>query len=245
MRNFLRSVSFQCIFFYLVINISVYPQNLVVVELFTSEGCSSCPPADQAMTELQKEYSASNKPVYFIAYHVDYWNYLGWKDMFSSPAFTSKQKEYADAMSLRSIYTPQSVINGTKEMVGSKKQLIKAAIESELAIPNTNQLILKANYDANLNKIKVDYKYTGNTKDQEIHFILIEKEHSTKVLRGENEGNTLEHINIVKHWEHILVKVESGYELILKDKIKISDFKLIAFVQSVSNRKISIAAEGL
>src|SRR5580765_4213272 len=87
-----------------------------VIELFTSEGCSSCPPADEAMIDIENEFK---KNVYVIGYHVDYWNYLGWKDIFSNAGWTDRQKAYAQELKLNNIYTPQVVINGSSEFVGS------------------------------------------------------------------------------------------------------------------------------
>src|SRR5258706_14663017 len=100
-----------------------------VVELFTSEGCSSCPPADEAMIKLAKEFP---EHVYFLAYHVDYWDYIGWKDQFSNADYTKRQDKYAEEFKLNSIYTPQVVINGEKELVGSRESKIRTDIQQEL-----------------------------------------------------------------------------------------------------------------
>lgn len=107
----------------------------VLVELYTSEGCSSCPPADEAMIDLQAEYQNLHQPVYFIAFHVDYWNYLGWKDSFSSAAYTARQRDYGQYFSLNSIYTPQTIINGKLQLVGTKKEQIKKYVDKELMQP--------------------------------------------------------------------------------------------------------------
>src|SRR6476619_4430550 len=88
-----------------------------VVELFTSEGCSSCPPADNLLARIQKE--DMDKQVYLLAYHVDYWDRQGWKDRFSDAAFTQHQQQYAEWLHLNSVYTPQMVVNGKEEFVGS------------------------------------------------------------------------------------------------------------------------------
>src|SRR6266849_3578517 len=95
----------------------------VVVELFTSQGCSSCPPADTLIRELRKQPN-----VIAIAYHVDYWNYLGWRDPFSSSDWTLRQSQYAHAFGLSSNYTPQIVVGGAREMVGSNDRAVRAAI---------------------------------------------------------------------------------------------------------------------
>src|SRR5476651_2318953 len=101
----------------------------VLIELFTSEGCSSCPPADELVARVQKE--DKDKPVYILAYHVDYWNNLGWKDQFSSPAYSQRQRQYA-AWLKAEVYTPQIVVNGKKEFVGSEEGTLRNAIQSGL-----------------------------------------------------------------------------------------------------------------
>ncbi len=91
-------------------------KGFALLELFTSEGCSSCPAADALLAKIQQE--AQGKPIYVLAYHVDYWDRLGWKDIFSNRDFTRRQNEYGGWMNLNSVYTPQVVINGSNEAVG-------------------------------------------------------------------------------------------------------------------------------
>src|SRR6186997_2744530 len=102
----------------------------VLIELFTSEGCSSCPPADEALEEIQKKYNDKN--VLVLGYHVDYWNKLGWKDVFSDASFTQRQEYYSRIFHLNSIYTPQVVVNGKSEFVGSNKEKLISSIEEQL-----------------------------------------------------------------------------------------------------------------
>lgn len=102
--------------------------NVAVVELFTSEGCSSCPPADKLLRTIQAE----SKDVYVLSYHVDYWDRLGWKDPFSQAAFTERQRDYAQQFNLESIYTPQVVINGVKEFVGSDEQRLRSILTQKI-----------------------------------------------------------------------------------------------------------------
>src|SRR5712691_4372518 len=99
----------------------------VVVELFTSQGCSSCPPADELIRTLARDGSLRGK-VIPLAFHVDYWDHLGWRDPFSSPQWSARQAAYARALSLDSAYTPQVVINGDRQMVGSDRRAINDAI---------------------------------------------------------------------------------------------------------------------
>src|SRR5258706_12849303 len=100
-----------------------------VVELFTSEGCSSCPPADEAMIRLAKEFP---EHVYFLGYHVDYWDQLGWKDEFSNADYTERQQHYSTVFGENSIYTPQAIVNGEKELVGSREGELRNIIQQDL-----------------------------------------------------------------------------------------------------------------
>src|SRR6201985_3032927 len=104
-------------------------QGFAVVELFTSEGCSSCPPADNAVAKLLKEH---NNNVYVLGYHVDYWDNLGWKDSFSNAAYTQLQRDYAKTFKLSSVYTPQVIVNGTEQFVGSNENKLNAAVNKNL-----------------------------------------------------------------------------------------------------------------
>src|ERR1700730_14813133 len=115
-------------------------KGFAVVELFTSEGCSSCPPADELVARIQKENN--DQPVYILAFHVDYWNNLGWKDSFSSSAFSKRQNQYADWLNLRSVYTPQVILNGRKEFVGSDEGLLRNAIKAGLQKVSPAQVTL-------------------------------------------------------------------------------------------------------
>src|SRR5579871_1462623 len=101
-----------------------------VVELFTSEGCSSCPPADQLIARIQQE--EKDQPVYILAFHVDYWDRLGWKDACSDHRYTQRQNQYASWFKLQSIYTPEIVVNGRDEFVGSQEKTLRSAIVSGL-----------------------------------------------------------------------------------------------------------------
>ena len=101
-----------------------------LIELFTSEGCSSCPAADAILEEVQKKYIDKN--VLIVGYHVDYWDKLGWKDVFSDASFTQRQEYYSTIFHLNSIYTPQVVVNGKTEFVGSNKEKLISSIEEQL-----------------------------------------------------------------------------------------------------------------
>src|SRR5512146_349168 len=115
----------------------------LVVELFTSEGCSSCPPADALLGSLEKQGTFNGRPIIILGEHVDYWNGLGWHDRFSSAALTQRQSEYARRFNLQSVYTPQMVVNGRTEFVGNDPAALQkafAASDNSPADPITLQI---------------------------------------------------------------------------------------------------------
>ncbi|MBV8537509.1 MAG: DUF1223 domain-containing protein, partial [Alphaproteobacteria bacterium] len=157
----------------------------VVVELFTSQGCNSCPPADAYLAELARQ-----PQVLALAYHIDYWDQLGWRDPFSSPAATARQRAYAETLGLRTIYTPQMVINGRIDAVGSDRTQIAAALAASgaLAVPVT----LETDRDA------LAIQLGAGTGHGRIWLVDYDLEHETHVRGGENRGRTLVNVNIVR-----------------------------------------------
>jgi hypothetical protein len=169
-------------------------KGFAVLELFTSEGCSSCPPADNLMAKIQQE--ANGEAVYVLAYHVDYWDRQGWKDMYSSADFSNRQIQYGRWLSVSPIYTPQVILNGKFEFVGSNESAIKNAINVQLASNPGETLSLQAHQDGQ--ELTIGYQTIKAEKDGHLLIAVIQKEAQTKVLRGENAGHTLSHVQIVR-----------------------------------------------
>lgn len=168
----------------------------MVVELFTSQGCSSCPPADSYLGEL-----ARRPDVLALAFHVDYWNYIGWTDPFASKLASQRQRDYAKHLNLRYVYTPQMVINGASEGVGSERStigmLIKAAGEEKAP---RQPVVLTRNPGGKIS-VHID---AGQTKEPAtIWLIGYDGEHTTQVLRGENGGQTLRDYQVVRNCESL------------------------------------------
>lgn len=160
----------------------------VVLELFTSQGCSSCPSADEFLRKLAKD-----KRVIPLAFHVDYWNSLGWRDPFSSRDWSQRQGDYVRAMKLSSAYTPQMVINGSRQYVGSSAFEIYRAIEEEW----------KRKSDARVT-ISPDGVIRAQTKTPaELIVITYENGVVTKISRGENAGRTQTNDAIVRKLERL------------------------------------------
>ncbi len=163
-----------------------------VLELFTSEGCSSCPPADEVLARIQKE--AGDKPVYILAYHVDYWNRLGWKDVFSKPEYSKRQYQYSRQFAGQ-VYTPQVIFNGSKEFVGSDEPAINAAVAEALNTPTSATLSLQGKQFAT--KLELDYQIAGDAANSQLVVAVVQKHAVSVVKKGENAGRTLSHAQIV------------------------------------------------
>jgi hypothetical protein len=172
---------------------------VAVVELFTSEGCSSCPAADDVLADLSRSprSPAAGGLVFTLAFHVDYWDDLGWPDRFASPELTARQRGYARAFGLRGMYTPQMVVGGTEQFTGSDRDSADAAIARALAHPAPVHLTLRAKKIVP-GSFAVDWTATGVPAGEQLSLALVETATSTAVRAGENAGRTLHHANVVR-----------------------------------------------
>lgn len=175
--------------------ISIKGEPVVLLELFTSQGCSSCPPADELLSEISETYN--NRKVFTLSYHVDYWNYIGWKDPFSSKKYSDKQRVYAQKFRSRSIYTPQLVVNGSEHFVGSSELKLKAAIKRYLKKYKSDENISIQALKRNGNTINASYIFNGDSDNKNLRAVLVVKEKTTHIKRGENRNLTLTNKNIV------------------------------------------------
>lgn len=218
-------------------------KGFAVIELFTSEGCSSCPPADELAARVQKEYN--DKPVYILAFHVDYWNRLGWKDVFSSAEFSKRQNEYARYLNISSVYTPQIVVNGKKEFIGSENGTLHNAIKAALLVPSPAQLILS---DVKTDRAKATIHYEVNGSDNSVLLIaLVQKMAQSHVKAGENNGRTLSHLQIVRKLQSTLLKhSKNGTAIVtIPNDFKPQDFEIIGLLQNTANGEITAAAKAV
>jgi hypothetical protein len=212
-------------------------QGFAVLELFTSEGCSSCPPAETVLKEIQQEFQ--DKPVYILAFHVDYWNHLGWKDQFSQEAFTERQRQYAYTLGSGSLYTPQLVINGSKEFVGSSKRAIVEEINANLKSPSTAPLKLNCTLDQN--KLTINYEGIAQNKQAELVLALVQKTAQSNVKAGENSGRNLSHIQIVRMLERFPFEPSRPVTIMVPADFSPKDWELIGFVQRKNNGHTALA----
>jgi len=219
----------------------------VLVELFTSEGCSSCPPADGTLTFLERQQPVAKADVITLAFHVDYWDRLGWKDRFSSPLFSQRQEEYATALKLESSYTPQMIVDGRAEFVGSNSgqassEILKATENAKARVAIT--------FDAG--RVKVAIGEVPAHADSTVFAAVAEDGISSRVERGENSGKTLEHVSVVHELKALGSirsgdsKFEGGLDVPSSPDWKSENLKVVVFVQENEGRRIiGVARTGL
>jgi hypothetical protein len=169
---------------------------VAVLELFTSEGCSSCPPADRVLSRVAARAAAEALPVYTLSFHVDYWNYLGWRDRFSSASYSERQHGYSAISANGGTYTPQAVINGESECVGSDASQIDALISAALKHEPRTHIELEARRDNG--SIDITYRVSGDTAGRVLNLALVEPHAESAVKSGENAGERLVHVNVVR-----------------------------------------------
>ena len=173
----------------------------VLVELFTSEGCSSCPPADALLTRLAAEKTMGGAGIVALAFHVDYWDRLGWKDRFSSAAFTERQNRYADAWKSDRVYTPQAVVDGRVELVGTDVNKVLEALTASAARPHARVAVALAAGDepASARAVRVDVEPpAGAAFTADVMLAVAEDGLSTEVTAGENARKHLQHTGVVR-----------------------------------------------
>jgi hypothetical protein len=226
-----------------------------VVELFTSEGCSSCPPADDLVARVQKE--EKDQPVYLLAFHVDYWDRLGWKDVFSSAAYTDRQRQYARWLKVESVYTPQIVVNGKKEFVGSEASTLRSAIDKDLqgqAVPvppsngngklyNNNPKLSISNLKKEGNKLEWSWQTEGTKKGLSLVVALVQRSATTNVKSGENGGHSLSHVQIVRNLQSVSLngKSNGAGHMDWSAAMTTGEAEVIAFLQDEDSGEIVAA----
>jgi hypothetical protein len=215
----------------------------VVVELFTSEGCSSCPPADELLGRLRGTPAAGAAEVIPLGFHVDYWNYLGWKDRFSSSNFSNRQQAYADRFRLGGPYTPQMVVDGSQEFTGSSGRRAQEAIAHAATQPEEAQVELSL---LSSGKIAVQIKGLTPGATGEVMLAVTEDNLSTSVGGGENNGHVLRHAAVVREFRRLGQMKDGRFDtqaaLIPAKDWKLNDLRVVVFVQATEYGKIEGAA---
>lgn len=215
----------------------------VLVELFTSEGCSSCPPADALLMDLDLRQPVAGAEVIALGEHVDYWDGLGWKDRFSSAEFTQRQQRYASRFRLGSAYTPQMVINGHTEFVGNDQTRAASALADAARARPTSAIIEIA---AATSAVDVNVTNAG-PRLLDVLLAITESDLSTQVGRGENHGRLLRHTAVVRELRK-LGRTSSGQftarpQVSLKPDWRRQNLRAIVFLQDPSSLEITAAAQ--
>lgn len=220
------------------------PANPILVELFTSEGCSDCPPADAFLKALDAAQPIPGAQLIVLEEHVDYWDDQGWRDPFSSHALALRQSEYVDRLHVKNgPYTPQMVVDGSEAFVGSDRPRAGRAFAKEVPVPKIRVQISALRVEQG--KVLAHVEIGAAPSKAEI-FVAIALDHAqSQVLRGENGGHELEHVAIVERLTTI-GKVKKGEPFSKDVAIKMDhsekDYRVIAFVQEADEGKVLGAA---
>jgi len=220
------------------------PANPILVELFTSEGCSDCPPADAFLKALDAAQPVPGAQLIVLEEHVDYWDDQGWRDPFSSHELTLRQSEYVDRLHVKNgPYTPQMVVDGSEAFVGSDRPQAGRAFVKEVPVPKVSVQISAPRVEAG--KALAHIEIGGVPSKAEV-FVAVALDHAqSQVLRGENGGRQLEHVAVVERLTST-GKVKKGEPFSKDVAIKIDDpekdYRLITFVQEAGEGKVLGAA---
>src|SRR5437899_9368513 len=208
------------------------PRKAVVVELFTSEGCSSCPPADELLGHLRQDLAGKNIQVIPLGFHVDYWNSLGWKDRCSSAEFSQRQEQYARSLRVDGPYTPQMVVDGELEFVGNSAGQAQRAISQAANQPEVAEVKISV---ASADQLTVHVESPVSTGDVNVMLAITEDNLTTKVGSGENGGRTLHHAAVVRELRLLGRLHDGSFEANVPVKVekewKREDMRAAVFVQ--------------
>ena len=213
-------------------------QQKVLIELFTSQGCSSCPSADKLVSNLAQ----NDTNLVVLSFHVDYWDRLGWKDAFSNHAYTLRQEQYVQAFHDESAYTPQAVVQGEFEMVGSNRSSISAALTK--VRDGNNNVQLAANATLHGTTVTIHYTINEAKPNQQLLAALVQTHTSTAVQRGENSGVQLDGYNVVRSFETFgFAQKEGNVKLTLPSDLKQDNASVVVFAQDATSKKIEAVTE--
>jgi hypothetical protein len=226
----------------------------VVVELFTSEGCSSCPPADALLLKLMERQRPEKASIVALEEHVDYWDQLGWRDPFSSREWTERQENYAAAFGNGNVYTPQMVVDGRLEFVGSREGEARRVIEEQARKPKASVSVTLANSMDGKERFSVHVgKLTDSHPDDtpEVWLAITETGLHSAVTRGENAGEDLHHAAVLRALRKIGVANAKDREISFAGEASLAfdrswkrdNLRAVVFVQEKNGHQIVGAAE--
>jgi hypothetical protein len=219
----------------------------VLVELFTSEGCSSCPPADELLSRLEQTQPVEGALVVPLALHVDYWNYLGWRDPFSAPEFSARQGEYSAAFGRENVYTPQMIIDGVREFPGGNANAARDAIAQAARAPKAAVSITRADAEGGGVRLGVSIERLPRASADgpaQVLLAVTESGLASDVRRGENAGRKLGHVGVVRRLTAVGPVPEGGgaftaEALIVPEKSwRREHLRAVVFAQEGKSRRV-------
>lgn len=219
------------------------PRAPVLVELFTSEGCSSCPPADLLLQRLQREQPVPGAQVIPLGEHVDYWNQLGWKDPFSAAGFTDRQQQYAEVLRGEGVYTPQMIVDGQVVFVGSDTERALHAIAEAAKSPKSSVSLRCA-----ANPPELEIRIDNIRADAAVMLALTETGLQSNVTRGENRGKLMSHTAVTRRLIEI-GRARKGQPFVAAPKIaidpgwKTESLSAVVFLQDRATHRVTGASQ--
>jgi hypothetical protein len=217
-------------------------QPVAVIELFSSQGCSSCPPADKLLSKTIANAEKDGRKIFALEFHVDYWNRLGWSDPFSDKKYTDRQDQYAAVLGLSSVYTPQMIVNGSREFVGSNEAALKDALTQALQTKSTAAFKTLTATVAD-GKPQVQYSLEGDFAGCKVNVALISLSETTPIKRGENGGRTLVNEHVVRQFISEQAKASGEIDFASSPLPAKSNMAVIAYIQRTADSKIIGAAQ--
>lgn len=246
------SLSILCLFFVLGIiaqSPSIAQPNSgksnpgVLVELFTSEGCSSCPPADALLRKLDSIGSISGTQIVVLGEHVDYWDHQGWRDRFSSHEYTERQEEYARRFHTTGPYTPEMVVDGSSEFLGSDGRKLEAALKEAASQPKASLSIASASADGNQLTATIQAgPLPEHARHADLYIAIADNTDETQIGGGENSGKHIEHTAVARNLQKVAKVGPEGMQKEVKLRLGKSvdgkNLRLIAFLQEADEGKV-------
>jgi hypothetical protein len=217
----------------------------VLVELFTSEGCSSCPPADLLLQQLDRTQPVSGAELIVLSEHVDYWNHIGWTDPYSSKFFSERQSGYSDHFGLSGVYTPEMVVDGNAEFVGSDSRQAQKACKDASATAKVP--VRLSNIALNGSALHAHVETDAASQNANVYVVVALNHAESQVKNGENAGRHLTHVAVVQSLSKV-GSLEKGKAFAQDVDVKVnpgtdlSNLRLIAFVQESGPGKVLGAA---
>jgi hypothetical protein len=221
----------------------------VLLELFTSEGCSSCPPADRLLEMLDRTQPIGGVDIIVLSEHVDYWNSLGWRDPFSSTALTERQSNYASKLHLASVYTPQLIVDGRSELVGSDAVKVKEVVEKVARTEKAPLQIQALEAQAKKSRVRISLQHwpAGESGRASLFLAIASNQMQSRVSAGENAGKQLTHVAVVRSLQS-LGDIEVGTPMNREITIPVNpaerdSVRIVAFIQDTKSEQVLAVAQ--